>query len=100
MFRWNWQKDENPNILNAIAREADRQIWRMFYRERATYKLGRVHMVKPCPNLVKLDLLEEDPIDKPRDLEEFLDELQIALQSASAGFLEDPNAFRGIPRES
>ena len=31
MYRCNWQKDDNPNILNAIAREADRQIWRIFY---------------------------------------------------------------------
>ena len=57
-------------------------------------------MVVPCPNLVKPDLMEEDPIDEPSDLEEFLDELQIAFQSASAGFLEDLNAFKGVPRES
>ena len=57
-------------------------------------------MVKPCPNPVKPDLLEDDPIDEPRDLEDFLDELQIAFQPASAGFLEDLNAFKGIPLES
>ena len=39
-FRWNWQKVENPNILNAVAREVDRQIWRIFYQERAAYNLG------------------------------------------------------------
>ena len=57
-------------------------------------------MVVPCPNPVKPDMMEEDPIDEPSDLEDFLDELQIAFQSASAGFLEDLNAFRGAPRES
>ena len=100
LFRWNWLQDDNPNILNAVAREADRQILRIFYQERVAYNLGRVHMVVPCPNPVKPDLMEEDPIDEPSDLEEFLDELQIAFQSPSAGFLEDLNAFRGVPRES
>lgn len=100
MFRWNWLKDENPNILNAIARESDRQIWRILYQERAAYNLGRVHMVVPCPNPVKPDLIEEDPIDEPSDLEDFLEELKIAFQSASAGFLEELNAFRGVPRVS
>ena len=85
--------------MNAIAIETDRQIWRIFDQERAAYNLGRVHMVKPRPNLVKPYMLEDKPIDKPRDLEDFLDELQIAFQSASAGFLEDLNALRGIPRE-
>ena len=33
LYRWNWLEDNNPNILNAAARESDRQIWRIFYQE-------------------------------------------------------------------
>ena len=54
----------------------------------------------PCPNPTRPHQLEEDPIDEPADLEDFLEELQIAFQMASAGFLEDLNAFKGVPRES
>ena len=41
-------------------------------------------MVVPCPNPTRPDQLEEDPIDEPADLEDFLEELQIAFQMASA----------------
>lgn len=62
LYKWNWLKNENPYILDAIAREADRATWRTFYSERAVYNLGRVHMVVPVPNPTRPDLME-DPID-------------------------------------
>ena len=43
--KWNWAKDSNPYILDAIAKEADCAIWRNYYMERAVYNFGRVHMV-------------------------------------------------------
>ena len=75
LFWWNWQKDDNPNILNAIAKEGDRQIWRTFHMERAAYNLGRVHMIAPFPNPIKPDLPEEDPVEEPSDLEDFIAEI-------------------------
>ena len=32
--KWSWTKDDNPYILEAIAREEDRAVWRNYYMER------------------------------------------------------------------
>ena len=45
--QWDYKKDNNPNILNARAREEDRKVWKTFRMDKAVYNLGRVHMVKP-----------------------------------------------------
>ena len=67
--------------------------------EKAAYNLGRVHMRIPFPNPVKPDQLDV-PIPEPADLEEFLLEIKIAFQSASASFFDDLRDFRAQPRES
>ena len=99
LFRWNWLKPDNPNLADAIDREADRQVWREFYMEKAAYNLGRVHMRIPFPNPIKPDLLAI-PIPEPADLEEFLADIKISFQSASASFFDDLRDFRAQPRES
>ena len=48
--RWNYVKDSNPYILDAMAREENRRIWKTYRMEKVIYNLGRVHMVKPVPN--------------------------------------------------
>ena len=51
------------------------------------------------PNSTSPDELD-NLVEEPDDLEEFIAELHISFQSASASFFEDLKAFRGVPRES
>ena len=67
--------------------------------DKAVYNLGRVHMVKPVPNPTPPDELDE-PIDEPKDLEEFIAAMETSFQSTSASFFDDLKAFRAVPRES
>ena len=59
--KWNWTKDDNPYILEAIAKEEDRAIWSDYYMERAVYNLNRVYMAMPDAMPTRPDQLE-DPI--------------------------------------
>ena len=45
MDKWSWTKDDNPYILEAIAREEDRAVWRNYYMEKSVFHLKRVYMV-------------------------------------------------------
>ena len=53
--------------------------------DKAVYNLGRVHVTKPVPNPTSPDEVD-NPVEEPDDLEEFIAELQISFQSASASF--------------
>ena len=99
MDKWSWTKDDNPYILEAIAREEDRAVWRNYYMEKSVFNLKRVYMVNTTGMPTRPDLLP-DPIQEPGDLEEFLAIIRSAFQMASAAFFEDLHAFRAHPRES
>ena len=98
LAKWDYKKHSNPNILNVVAREEDRIVWKTYRMEKAVYNLGRIHMTRPVPNPTPPDELDE-PLEEPDDLEEFLAEIRISFQSASASFFEDLKSFRGVPRE-
>ena len=91
--KWSWTKDDNPYILEAIAREEDRAIWRTYHMEKAIFNLNRVYMVNKSGMPTRPDLLPK-PIQEPADLEEFLAIIRAAFQMASAAFFEDLYAFR------
>ena len=97
--KWDYKKDSNPNIQNALDREEDRKVWKTYRMEKSVYNLERVHMVKPVPNPTPVDEMD-DPIEEPEDLEEFIVAMETSFQSASASFFDDLKAFRGVPRES
>ena len=71
MDKWSWTKDDNTYILEAIAREEDRAVWRNYYMEKAVLNLNRVYLVNKAGMPTRPDLLPE-PIQEPADLEEFL----------------------------
>ena len=56
-------------------------------------------LTKPVPNSTPPNELDE-PIDEPKDLEEFIAAMETSFQSASASFFDDLKAFRAVPRES
>ena len=99
MDKWDYNKDSNPNIRNAMDREEDRKVWKTYRMEKAVYNLGRVHMVRPVPNPTPPDELD-DPVEVPEDLEEFIQAMETSFESASSSFFDDLKAFRGVPRES
>ena len=88
MDKWSWTKDDNPYILEAVAREEDRAVWRTYYMEKAVFNLNRVYIVNKSGMPTRPDLLPE-PIQEPADLEEFLAIIRTAFQMASAAFIED-----------
>ena len=59
--KWSWTKDDNPYILEAIAREEDRAVWRNYYMERAVYNLNRVYMAMPAAMPTRPDQLGPYP---------------------------------------
>ena len=69
--KWSWTKGENPYILEAIAREEDRAVWRTYYIERTVYNPARVYMIMTTAMPTRPDQLPE-PIQEPANLEEFL----------------------------
>ena len=99
MDKWNYKKDSNPNIRDAIDREEDRKVWKTYRMDKAVYNLGRVHAVKSVPNPTPPDELA-DPIEEPDDVEEFIPAMETSFLSASASFFDDLKSFRGVPRES
>ena len=40
LAKWDYKKDSNPNILDAVAREEDRKVWKTYRMEKAVYNLG------------------------------------------------------------
>ena len=54
--KWSWTKDDNPYILEAIAREVDRAVWRTYYMERSVYSLNRVYMAMTTAMPTRPDL--------------------------------------------
>ena len=44
LTKWKWKllPHENPNLDAAIAREADRAVWRIYYEEKALHTLRKV----------------------------------------------------------
>ena len=78
MDKWSWTKDDNPYILEAIAREEDRAVWRNYYMEKSVFNLKRVYMVNTTGMPTRPYLLPH-PIQELADLEEFLAIIQSAF---------------------
>ena len=57
--KWSWTKDDNPYILEAIAKEEDRAVWRNYYMERSVYNLNRVYMAMTTAMPTRPDQLPE-----------------------------------------
>ena len=62
--KWDYKKDSNPNIRNAMDREEDRKVWKTYRMKKAVYNLGRVHMVRPVPNPTPPDEMD-NPVEEP-----------------------------------
>ena len=76
--KWDYKKDSNPNIRNAMDREEDRKVWKTYRMEKAVYNLGRVHMVRPVPNPTPPNELD-NPVEEPEDLEEFMQAMETSF---------------------
>ena len=96
---WDWKNPKNPNSNAAKLREVDRNVWRIYYHERAQHDILATTNAKRTPPPVRPDELDI-PIPEPSDLEEFFDKLRKAFQMAATTFLHDLNVFRGVPEES
>ena len=102
LIRWNWKltEVENPNLEAAIAREADRSVWRIFYHDKAVHDLQKVQFAKVGAAPIRPDERPVDPILEPPDLEEFYDAIKEQFAHASTNYLSDLHAFRALPKES
>ena len=97
--KWDWKNEKNPNIVAAKVREQSRNVWRIYYKERAIHDiLATTNAKRTAPPIRPDD--EPIPIAEPDDLEEFFDQLRKAFQMAATNFLYDLNVFRGQPQES
>ena len=104
LMLWNWKLEahENPNLANAIIRENDRSLWRIYYEERAVYTMRKVQLLQPGPPPIRPDdvVEREIPVMEPPDLEDFHAVIKSEFACASTNFLADLQAFRGDPKGS
>ena len=102
LIRWNWKltEEENPNLVEAIAREAERAVWRVFYHDKAVHDLQKVQLAKVGAAPVRPDERVLEPILEPPDLEEFYEAIKSEFKHASTTYLTDLHAFRAHPKES
>lgn len=93
--KWDHQNKNSSNVNSAIRREADREKWRQWYKNIATYDLGRVH--NPSSNKAAPRKPDEQApqILEPPNLLEFIETIESTFATASAGFFDDLKAFRG-----
>ena len=94
-----WTKEDNPHLQEAITREQDRSVWRVYYKTKAVHDLRAVQFQKQGPPPIRPDFLEP-PVYKPRDLEDFSSELKSSFRMANTNFLNELANFRGEPKES
>ena len=73
LAKWNLklEEDENSNLQEAIVREVERSVWRIFYREKTVHDLRRVHFAKSGLAPVRAYEEEENPIEEPPDRGDF-----------------------------
>ena len=64
---WDWKNPKNPNAEAAKLRELDRNVWRIYYRERAQHDILATTNAKRTPPPVRPDELDI-PISEPSDL--------------------------------
>ena len=102
LIRWNRKltEEENPNLEAAIAREAERAVWRVFYHDKTVHDLQKVQFAKVGAAPVRPDERVVDPILEPPDLEEFYEAIKSEFKHASTNYLSDLHAFRTLPKES
>ena len=94
-----WTKPDNPDLQEAILREQDRALWRIFYKAKAVHDLRAVLFSKQGPPPVRLDMMDH-AVYELRDLEDFFTELRNSFRMASTNFVTELANFRGEPRES
>lgn len=100
LTKWDHTLTSNPNQAKAIRREVDRQIWRQWYKEIAAYDLRMVH--NPASNKAaprRPDDMSPSVAEIP-DMLDFIDSIQAAFATVSAGFFDRLNAFRGTSEEN
>ena len=96
LHKWNWVEGRtpNPNIEMAIEREADRNLWRVYYNMKATWsrKMGNTtsNAAAPLPPAV----------EEPRDIDDFLDVLLENFEAADALNLQILTDFKHDPKET
>ena len=94
-----WTKADNPDLQEAISREEDRSVWRVYYKAKAVHDLRAVQFQKQGPPPTRPDL-RDLPVYEPRDMEDFFAELKSSFRMASTNFLNELANFRGEPKES
>ena len=75
-------------------------VWRAFYKQRAVHDIRATTVVRQPPPPVRLDMLEEDPILEPSDLEGFFERMKSSFRMASSNFRRELDSFRVVPKES
>ena len=97
--KWDYHDTEQPFYKNARARETQRALWRVYYKNKAIFDLRQVQ-VAPGGTKPEPPSTMAEPVPEPDELNEFLEIIQETFQAASAVYLEDLNAFAPLARES
>ena len=89
--KWDHTNAENPNYEDALTIEANRAMWRSYYKRKAVLNLRQIQPAVGGAVLVRPDELE-NLVEEPAKLDDFLSIIQDNFEAASAIYLEDLNA--------